>query len=507
MKRPGIKIALVLVLLLTAVAVFGTALAGHLPKTVVRVTESTSAGHVFVPLGKQQDGTYPVAQIPCPMLLDPSEIEGQTVFCGTVTVPENYEKLDGRQIDLAFAILKSTSLSPVSDPVIYLHGGPGAAELRSLAELSGRFESIRQTRDVVIFDQRGAGYSNEPVACDVEYATQGDEVRDLISSYAQNASIDEEFAVNMAMFKVCLDRLAESETDLTQYNTLNNARDVASVAAALGYDEFNLYGFSYGTQLALEVMRRHPEKLRSVILDSVAPADLKLYEDFGRPNVEAITSLFDLCAQDDECNAAYPDLENRFKALLAKLDEQPITGQDGTMVTSKDVVAALRQSDIRPGLGDYIPLMIWQLEQGNADTLLAINSNELPVNSQTLIADPLALQYVDRDLSPDAEFLVESALRLRQQARELNETADRFLLRGEEAIALSDAQATPAGRFDYLFHELVKKEPFDRQLAINQSYLALPLRGQTVDTVRDFCDGEFPGPERQSAVGTGREHE
>ena len=491
MKRPGLKIALGLCLLLAA-AVFGAVSAGQLLGGVVNIEKNDFTSNELAPT-QQQDVAYPIAQAACPMRLDPSEIEGETLFCGTVTVPQNYEEPDGKQIELAFALLKSTSLSPATDPVIYLHGGPGAAELRSLAELSERLASLRQTRDIVVFDQRGTGYSNEPVACDVEYVTQQDEVRDLISSYAQNASINEEFAVNMAMFKLCLDRLEDSDVDLTQYNTFNNARDVTSVAAALGYEDFNLYGFSYGTQLALEVMRQHPQKLRSVILDSVAPADLKLYENFGQPNIEAVTSLFDLCAQDAECNAAYPDLENRFKTLLTQLDEQPISGEDGTVVTSKDVIAALRQSDIRPGLGDYIPLMIWELEQGKLDTLLAINSNELPLVSQALFIDPLTLQYVDQELSPDAEFLVESALRLRQQARELNETADRFLVRGDEEIALTAAQATPAGRFDYLFHKLVKEEPFDRHLAINQSYLALPLEERTVDTVRTFVSENFQG--------------
>ena len=231
MKRPGLKIALGLCLLLAA-AVFGAVSAGQLLGGVVNIEKNDFTSNELAPT-QQQDVAYPIAQAACPMRLDPSEIEGETLFCGTVTVPQNYEEPDGKQIELAFALLKSTSLSPATDPVIYLHGGPGAAELRSLAELSERLASLRQTRDIVVFDQRGTGYSNEPVACDVEYVTQQDEVRDLISSYAQNASINEEFAVNMAMFKLCLDRLEDSDVDLTQYNTFNNARDVTSVAAAL----------------------------------------------------------------------------------------------------------------------------------------------------------------------------------------------------------------------------------------------------------------------------------
>ena len=196
---------------------------------------------------------YPVTETHCPVDPALSEIEGETVICGTVTVPENYDAPDGNQIDLAFAILKSTSLSPAPDPVIYLHGGPGSAELRELAKMSERFEPIRQSRDVVIFDQRGAGFSNNRLACDVEYASQQDALRDYLESRIDGTA-KVEAAVNLALYQVCLDRFEAIGTDLSQYNTINNARDVLNVAAALGYEDFNLYGFSYGTQLALEVM-------------------------------------------------------------------------------------------------------------------------------------------------------------------------------------------------------------------------------------------------------------
>jgi pimeloyl-ACP methyl ester carboxylesterase len=311
------------------------------------------------------DASFTVAETPCPADPALSEIEGETVICGTVTVPENYDEPDGNPIDLAFAVLKSTSLSPVSDPVIYLHGGPGAAELRNLAKMTERFAPIRQSRDVVIFDQRGTGFSNERLTCEVEYSTQQEAMREFVRAYNQGgASVPEEFGVNYKIFEICLERFDKIDTDLTQYNTMNNARDVMNLASALGYDLYNLYGFSYGTQLALEVMRQQPEGLRSVILDSVAPADIKLYENFGQPNVEAVTSLFEICANDGDCNKAYPDLKNRFETLLTKLNSQPLIEEDGSIITGDTVIGAFRQSDVRPGAGAYFPLMIWELEQG-----------------------------------------------------------------------------------------------------------------------------------------------
>jgi pimeloyl-ACP methyl ester carboxylesterase len=313
---------LALLIAVPASAPLGSPLSGPLafadaPQSAIEATRSGTGA-------QERDAPFTVTQTPCPVRTDLSEVEGETVLCGTITVPENYREPDGKTVDLAFAVLKADSLSPEPDPVIYLHGGPGAAELRDLAKMSDRFAPIRRTRDVILFDQRGTGYSNGPLACDVEYVTQQDAIREYIRQYGRG-SVDEQAVLNKAMFQVCLDRFQKTGTDLSQYNTINNARDVVSVASALGYDTVNLYGFSYGTQVALEVMRRHPERLRSVVLDSVAPADIKLYENMGQPNMEAITSLLELCAADEACGTAYPDLRERFEALLVQLDEQPLT--------------------------------------------------------------------------------------------------------------------------------------------------------------------------------------
>ena len=446
-------------------------------------------GHV-----QGQDKLIQVKEAACPARPALTEIEGITVTCGTVTVPEDYDNPDGTQIDLAFAVLKSDSLSPAADPVIYLHGGPGAAELRELGRLSERLAPIRQTRDVVIFDQRGTGYSPGPLTCDVEYATQQDEIREYVEEYSGGA-INEDAAVNKALFAVCLERFESIDADLSQYNTINNARDVVELATALGYeDEINLYGFSYGTQVALEVMRQHPERLRGVVLDSVAPASIKLYENMGQPNVEAITSLLAICAADEACNEAYPDLRARFEALLDQLDEEPLRRVDGSPVTAQTVVSALRQNDIRPGLGAFIPLLIWELEQGKLDTLEAILNNELP---PTWPAEPdsVALRYTGLELDEDTQLLIDTALSLRAEASDLSQMADRLLLRGDERLALDQAESSTAGRFDRLFYEIMDVQPFDRRIALNQAYLAFPITsgGPTVEGLRAFIKTQFAG--------------
>ena len=63
----------------------------------------------------------------CPRPLPANEIEGVSLICGRVKVPEDRSKAGGRTVSLAFAVLKATSRYPEADPVIYLQGGPGGS--------------------------------------------------------------------------------------------------------------------------------------------------------------------------------------------------------------------------------------------------------------------------------------------------------------------------------------------------------------------------------------------
>src|SRR5829696_5064324 len=122
----------------------------------------------------------------------------------------------------------------------------------------------------------------------------------------------------------------ETGVDLSQYNSIASANDTVALVKALGYDDYNLYGVSYGTRLALEVMRNHPESgLRSVVLDSTYPPEIKSYEQFPQEPHEVVIQLFADCARNPACHTAYPDLKARFIALLGRLRAEPVISDDG----------------------------------------------------------------------------------------------------------------------------------------------------------------------------------
>ena len=197
MKQFIVATGLLLIIALGVVVVLPRRDRWHRPIPLHYIDQSTcnlTPRHIRI-------GRYPVPPNP-----DLSEIEGETVVCGILTVPEDYGKPEGNHVELVYAILRSTSLASAGDPVVYLHGGPGSAEMRQLAQLTERFESLRRTRDVIVFDQRGTGYSNNRLACDVEYATQQDDARGGLDALSNGSDGNNEVAVNMLLYQVCLDR-------------------------------------------------------------------------------------------------------------------------------------------------------------------------------------------------------------------------------------------------------------------------------------------------------------
>ncbi|TXG83413.1 MAG: hypothetical protein E6R14_06065, partial [Thermomicrobiales bacterium] len=145
-----------------------------------------------------------------------------------------------------------------------------------------------------------------------------------------------------------------------------------------GYDAYNLYSISYGTRLALEVMRSHPESgLRSVVLDSTYPPEIPSYEQFPLEPHEVVIQLFADCQRDANCAAAYPDLQNRFVALLAQLREHPIVTGDGETISDRELVSVMQTLGGNIQAVPYVPAMIAELERGETAIFEGIASGSL----------------------------------------------------------------------------------------------------------------------------------
>lgn len=249
---------------------------------------------------------------PCPF----DEPRGEEVVCGFVIVPEDHNNPDGPTIKLSLAIIKDESDDHLSDPLILLAGGPGENVMESGAAIWQMLEPVLGNRDLIIFDQRGAGLSEPSLECPEVV----DNFFDNLNEPDVNVSSQEGFEA----LKDCHDRLVSEGYNLSVFNTLQNAADVEAIRLALDYDEVNLYGGSYGSILAQAVMRDYPDGLRSVILESVLPLEVNFYVELTTTIPDAIMSLIDNCADDSSCSAVYPDLENVFIEVIDRLNAEPV---------------------------------------------------------------------------------------------------------------------------------------------------------------------------------------
>lgn len=222
----------------------------------------------------------------------------QALRCITVTVPLDYQHPEERELALHVTLAPALRESARPDPLFVLAGGPGQAGSEILPLLDNALRKTRATRDIVFIDQRGTGLSGK-LDCD---STQ------TLEEY----TIPEQEKI----VATCMRSLKQP---FAFYNTINSARDVEQVRAALGYRQINLWGSSYGTRLAQTFARLFPDSLRAMILDAVAAPDQIIFA-WGRDAQASLDAVFMHCAEDAGCHAAFPALRQQFSALLQQVN-------------------------------------------------------------------------------------------------------------------------------------------------------------------------------------------
>jgi pimeloyl-ACP methyl ester carboxylesterase len=119
-------------------------------------------------------------------------------------------------------------------------------------------------------------------------------------------------AASAAATGTCRDWHASEGWDLSAYNTIENAADVAELRTALGIDKWNVYGVSYGTNLALQLLRDHSEGIHAMVLDGVVPPQTRSVEVDWAAAAAGYEALFDACARKPECHNAFPRVHDEF---------------------------------------------------------------------------------------------------------------------------------------------------------------------------------------------------
>lgn len=333
------------------------------------------------------EGTVPrFEEAACPFASDGI---ADIVRCGNLVVAENRAVANGRTLSLAVAVIRSSAASPRPDPLVFLSGGPGGSSVEFVPRRVDQpfWNRFRQDRDLIFFDQRGTGFS-DPEFCPELNVT-------LYTASFRGLPVDELRKVEREAVLDCRSKMLAKGIDFSAYNSSTSARDLDELRQALGYESWNLFGVSYGTRLALSAMRETPAGIRSVVLDSVSPPNSPV-ADISYKLMRSLRLVFDQCADDEHCHAAFPTLEADFFDIISKLEVRPVEVAmtdrmrfpDGRIVIDGTVLAV----GVFQGLYDqsfvpFLPLLIRELRAGNKDLLYALADN--------LVEDP---QYLSQGL-------------------------------------------------------------------------------------------------------------
>jgi pimeloyl-ACP methyl ester carboxylesterase len=342
--------------------------------------------------------------------------EGAPVECGFVVVPEDHNDPSGPTIRIAVAILKDQSDEHQPDPVMLLHGGPGEKTVANTIGLAPILTPLHPNRDLIIFDQRGVGSSEPALECPGFEETY----------FANLEETDPNIMLQVAFdtWITCRDHLLESGHHLSVYNTTQNAADVDAIRSALGYDQVNLYGGSYGSHLAQAVIRDHSEAIRSAVIVSVWPLEKSLAVDMATTNSNGILRLLAACREDETCNAAYPNLKEALFEVVDRLNAEPVP-VSLTHPASGETYAAFLTGDTVVGnlvtflyLTDVIPVLpqaIYEVNNGNYELMNQLSSTKLALLDLTTRGVLLTTLCTDDLIGQTPEDLLNAMAELPRQ--------------------------------------------------------------------------------------------
>ncbi|MER5203762.1 alpha/beta fold hydrolase [Streptomyces sp. NPDC002825] len=252
---------------------------------------------------------------PCPRTADPIP-DLARAYCGTLTVPENRSHRHGRRITLAVAIIPAVTGRPAPDPIVWLAGGPGddAVSEIPMAVAGG----LNRDRDVIFMSQRGTYSADPELTC-----PNIDEFNARALGLVSNVQSTRRLHVEAT--RECRARVVARGADPGAYNDIESSADYDDLRKALGIRKWNVFGISYGTHLALNYMRLHPDGIRSVGIDGVLPPSLAGGAITWKAAREGFDGLFKACEQQTACNTRYPNLKSTFLRLVSELEAHPVT--------------------------------------------------------------------------------------------------------------------------------------------------------------------------------------
>ncbi|WP_386363701.1 alpha/beta hydrolase [Xanthomonas campestris] len=291
--------------------------------------------------------------------------------CAQLQVPENPAAPNGRKLALKIAWLESDAgASHAPDPVFFIAGGPGQSATQVAAIVDMGLREVRKQRDIFLVDQRGTGGSH-PLECRDADGTP-------LALENDNAATAEQLSAYAARCAAGL----RNDADPRYFTTSEAIGDLDAVREALGAQQINLIGGSYGTRVAQQYAARYPQHTRTVVLDGVAPNDLVIGGEFARTFEDAIALQTIQCKAQPACAKRFPvDTRTQLRQVVERLRQAPVavdyrdprTGELHHQEVNADTVAGLAFGfSYAPETASLLPLVLDEAAAGRYASLMAL---------------------------------------------------------------------------------------------------------------------------------------
>jgi pimeloyl-ACP methyl ester carboxylesterase len=336
-----------------------------------------------------------------------SWIPSQSAYCTVFDVPEDWDTPGGRHIGLRVAVVKASAAQADPDLVVFLDGGPGGAATQDYPTLAPALAPLRRRHHILLVDQRGTGGSN-PLDCGEELYLEADKPTRPAPGAAARPAAD----AQRAAVRRCLDTLLPHAAPQF-YTTTDAVRDLDAVRHALGDLPLDLVGVSYGTRMAQQYTRRHPEAVRTVVLDSPVPNRLALMSEHARNLEDALRQRMARCRQSPECARRFGDPYESLRLAQEHLRRDP---QTVTVLDPQTFVA----TQVRMTAGDLTELVRFYLYSDTTSALLPLVASEArdgrlgPVLAQSQLVVGDVTEHLSSGMSAsvlcaeDADLLTEN---------------------------------------------------------------------------------------------------
>ncbi len=299
--------------------------------------------------------------------LEVCQLDGieEPLLCGTYAAPLDYNAPNGATINIKVVVIPALDGNPQNQAWTEHQGGPGreALPVARFFTNTQAGRQFRENRDIVLMDQRGVGESGG-LYCEAMIHLP------VLAPYYTEEKV-----------RACREEMESQGVDLAGYSTLAAVDDLEAVRQWLGYPQFDVGGWSYGSRFMLTYANRYPDSVRTLMVALPTLFDYRRPLDWARFGEEALNKLFADCAETPRCNLVFPNLRGDYATALARLERKPVTVEFHNPVTGQDeqalvdrnrFIEELQVAMLRVSGSRMIPLAIHEAAKGAMDPFIEL---------------------------------------------------------------------------------------------------------------------------------------